>query len=219
MNIIIIGGGQVGSYIGQLMIESGNLVRIVENRAYTLSKLEKEFPTEFIIKGNGADPRVLEQAGIVSAEVVACVTGADEVNLVSATIAKFEFGVERVLARVNNPKNAWLFNETMGVDVKINQASLLATIIADQIDMENLTTLMTLNQGDSSIVSMTISQNSHVINQSIKDLELPVDIILISIERNGERLIPRGDTSLQAGDHILAYTTADQEKILCDRLR
>ena len=113
MRTIIVGGGQVGSYVARILIDAGRDVRVVEYREKPLAGLKNELPPEAIVNGDGADPKVLEQAGINDADVVAAVTGADEINLVTATIAKFEFGVDKVIARINNPKNTWLFTEEM----------------------------------------------------------------------------------------------------------
>jgi trk system potassium uptake protein TrkA len=120
MKVIIIGGGKVGSYIAELLMNSKCSIKVIEHRKNVLEKLKTEIPAEMIIYGSGTDPDVLESAGIADADVVAAVTGADEANLVASTIAKFEFNVPRVISRINNPRNAWLFNAGMGVDVALN---------------------------------------------------------------------------------------------------
>ena len=109
MNIIIIGGGKVGAYIAKLLLNDNYSVKVIENRKDVLDKLKKEIPEDNIVLGSGTEPNVLESSGITETDVVAAVTGADETNLVASTIAKFEFGVPRVIARVNNPQNMWLF--------------------------------------------------------------------------------------------------------------
>lgn len=214
MNIIIIGGGQVGAYVAKIMLEAGNKVRIIDHRQKVIDIISKSFAEDIILQGDGADLKILEKAGIHEADVVASVTGSDEINLVTSTIAKFEFGVERVIARVNNPKNDWLFTGEMGVDVKISQADLLANVIADQIDMENIVTLMRLNHGDNSIVEFTINRGSQADEKSLKELDIPNDVVLIAIQRGQENLVARGDTVLKAGDHVLAYIKTSEEKKL-----
>jgi trk system potassium uptake protein len=138
MKVIIVGGGQVGSYIASLLLTSGHEICIIENREKVYKKIEKEFPVNTLIFGSGSDPEILEAAGIYSANVVAAVTGTDEVNLVVATLAKLEFGISRVVARVNNPKNAWLFNSGMGVDVGINQAEILAHFVVNEMCINDI---------------------------------------------------------------------------------
>jgi len=138
MKAIIVGGGQVGAYIANLLIKNNYTVRMIENRENVIAKLRRDFPSEAIIHGNGTDPTILESAGIAKADVLIAVTGADETNLVASTISKFEFNVPRVIARVNNPKNAWLFNAGMGVDAGINQADLIAHLAVEEIDLKNV---------------------------------------------------------------------------------
>ncbi len=106
---IIIGGGQMGSYIAGLLLKNGCAVKIIDNRDKVVERLRVELPDNTIVVGSGTDPSLLESCGIADADVVAAVTGSDETNLVASTIAKFEFNVPRVIARVNNPKNTWLF--------------------------------------------------------------------------------------------------------------
>ncbi|MGX7199768.1 potassium channel family protein [Enterococcus nangangensis] len=214
MKIIIIGGGQVGSYVAKLMLKAGNQVKIIEQRERVIRFVEGEFPANVLVTGDGADPNILEKAGITDADVVAVVTGQDEINLVAATIAKFEFGVERVIARVNNPKNEWLFTAEMGVDVKISQASLLARIIADQIDMENIVTLMQLNHGDNSIVEITVNHGAEAENLPLKKIPIPQQTVIVAIQRQDENIPARGETILRAGDHLIAYTPTSEEAAL-----
>lgn len=212
MKVIIVGGGQVGTYVAKALLDSKNSVVVVEKRTRSLELLKENLPNDHIIEGDGADPKVLETAGVASADVIAFVTGADEVNLVGSTIAKYEYGVKRVIGRVNNPKNEWLFTDEMGVDVKVSQANLLANIIIDQIDLDNMVTLMRLNQGDNSIVQVTVRPDSKVAGAYVKDLDIPNDTILIAITRKNETIVPKGDTQLQAKDHILAFTGSEGQK-------
>lgn len=212
MNVLIIGGGQVGTYIAKALLESNNSVTVVEKRLKSLALLEQTIPSEHIIEGDGADPKTLEAAGITDADVVALVTGADEINLVASTIAKFEYGTPRVIGRVNNPKNEWLFTEDMGVDIKVSQANLLANIIIDQIDLDNMVTLMRLNKGDNSIVQATVCSGSKIAGAYIKDIAIPEDTILIAVKRGDQTIVPKGDTQLKEKDHLLAYTGLKGQK-------
>ncbi len=204
MKVIIIGGGQVGSYIGRLLLESKNEVTIIDNRPRVIAKLKTEFSEENILAGDGADPSVLEEAGIAGADALVSVTGADEVNLVASTIAKYEFGITRCIARVNNPRNAWLFDANNGVDVKVNQADLLAKIVINEIDLKNLFTLMKINRGEYSIIQVKVAKASASVNQEVKNLVIPDQTVLVAITRNHEVVIPRGDTVIMADDSILA---------------
>lgn len=211
MKVIIIGGGKVGAYIANLLIKNNCSVKVIENRKHVLQKLKKDIPEENIVSGSGTDPSVLERAGIADTDVVVAVTGADETNLVASTITKFEFGVPRVIARVNNPQNAWLFNSVMGVDVGINQADLMAHLVVEEMDLKNMLTLMKLNSGNYSIVQINVDSESSSVNKSIKDLVIPSNALLIAISRGKEVIIPRGDTVINKGDNILALADEDSQ--------
>lgn len=211
MKVIVIGGGQVGSFIGRILLENDAQVCIVENRERMLSKLHEEFADENIINGSGTDPQILEAVDIDQADAVVVVTGKDEVNLVAATIAKFEYGVERVIARINNPRNAWLFSDLMGVDVAVNQAELLTHIVIDEIDMASLATLLKINRGKQNLVQIGISANSHLKNKKVKDIDLPDSTRLISILRGNENFLVNGDTILRENDVVLAITDEDSQ--------
>jgi trk system potassium uptake protein TrkA len=206
MKVIIIGGGQVGAYLASLLLSNGHEIRVIENREVVFGRLEKELPQNMLVFGNGSDPAVLERAGIAEANVVAAVTGADEYNLVVSTLAKMEFGVPRVVARVNNPKNAWLFTSGMGVDVGINQADLMAHFVVEEMDLKDMFTILKLNRGKYSIVQMEVGQNAKAANHMLRDLSIPKGTLLIEIVRGESIIIPKGDTYIQQGDDILAFT-------------
>ncbi|MEC6748420.1 NAD-binding protein [Marinilactibacillus sp. XAAS-LB27] len=219
MKVIVIGGGQVGAYVARIMVEAQNDVCIIDNREKVIQYNQQEFKEEQIIYGDGADPKILERAGIYEADVVAAVTGADEINLVASTIAKFEFGIEKVIARVNNPKNEWLFTRDMGVDIPISQANLLARVISNQIDMNNMITLMKLNDKNASIVEVTVNTGSKADGATVKDIVISDNIVLIAVQRGNENMIVRGETVFQAGDHIFAYTDAEEDQTLYNLTR
>jgi len=209
LKVIIIGGGQVGEYIARLLLHNDCHVKIIEYREDVFEKLSKQLPQHNIIYGNGTDPDTLEFAGIANADVVAAVTGADEANLVASTIAKFEFNVPRIIARVNNPKNAWLFNAGMGVDVALNQADLLAYMVVEEIDFKNMLMLMKINHGAYSIVRMEVDENSEAADKLVSDLPIPSDAVLIGVYRGEEIIIPHGDTRIIGGDNILIFANEE----------
>ncbi|MEQ8196881.1 MAG: TrkA family potassium uptake protein [Clostridiaceae bacterium] len=214
MKVIIIGGGQVGSYLASLLLSNGHEILVIEKNEKTYNKLEKQFPQGTVTLGDGSDPEVLEKAGIASTNVVAAVSGADETNLVVSTLAKMEFGVPRVVARVNNPKNAWLYNSGMGVDVGVNQADVMAHFVVEEMNMKDMFTILKLNRGKYSIVQITVQKNSKADNQLLKDLSIPKDSVLIAITRNESLLIPKGNTRILAEDEVLALADEDSSKKL-----
>ncbi|MCE5259038.1 MAG: TrkA family potassium uptake protein [Chloroflexi bacterium] len=204
MFVLIVGGGKVGSHLASLLLAEGYRVKVIELRREHVDTLLKDLPAEVVVPGNGTDPEVLESAGIRQANVVAAVTGADETNLVASSLARFEFGVPRVIGRVNNPKNAWLYNPTMGVDVALSQADLMAHLIAEEMSLGDMMTLMKLMRGQYSLVQEKVHPASQAINQAIKALVLPDNCVLVAIIRKGQLLLPKGDTVLIEADEVLA---------------
>jgi trk system potassium uptake protein TrkA len=132
MKVIIVGGGKVGTSLALLLLGKGYSVKVIEAAREKISRLQQDLPPDVVALGNGTDPVVLEAAGILGVDVVAATTGQDETNLVVTNLARFAFNVPRVVARVNNPKNAWMFTPMMGVDVAVNQADLMASLIAKE---------------------------------------------------------------------------------------
>ena len=214
MNVIIVGGGFTGVYLAKLLLENHCSVKVLENRAKVFAKLQKDLPAVNIVNGSGTDPDMLESVGVSAADVFVSVTDTDEVNLVASTIAKFEFGVPRVIARVNNPKNAWMFNATMGVDSCVNQADLMAHLIIEGIDMKNMMTLLKVNRGDASIIQVRVAEGCQAAGKHIRDLSIPAKAVIIALFRGEESIIPRGDTMVQAGDDVLALADESAQAVL-----
>lgn len=218
MKVIIIGGGQVGAYLASLLLERGHEIKIIDIRETRIPILKQDLPQECVILGNGAEPHILESAGISHTDVVAAVTGSDETNLVIATLSRMEYGVRRVIGRVNNPKNAWLFQETMGVDAALNQADLMARLVAEEMTMGDMMTLLKLHGGQYSLVERIVDSASAVAGKAVKDLHLPVECVLVAILRGEQLILPRGDTSLLAMDKIVAITHTASLQGLADML-
>lgn len=130
MDIMIVGGGEVGSYLAALLLKEGHRVTVVEMREGAMAALRETAPGARCVQGDGSDPGVLEAAGVRTMAMVAAVTGADATNLVITGLARFAFEVPRVVARINIPHNSWMFIPAMGVDIALNQADLLAHLIA-----------------------------------------------------------------------------------------
>ena len=133
MNVLIVGGGNVGATLATRLRAAQHQVTLIEVRHEHLAALQRDFPAEMLVLGSGTEPSVLEAADIRQAAIVAALTGADETNLVITSLARFEFGVPRTIARVNNPKNAWLFTAEMGVDVALDQADLIDRMVLAEL--------------------------------------------------------------------------------------
>lgn len=218
MNVMIIGGGKVGTYLASLLLTGGHQVKLIEIRKEEIPHLQNDLSRDVVILGNGTDPNVLESAGIYNAQVVAAATGADEVNLVVTSLARFEFQVPRTIARINNPKNAWMFTPDMGVDVALNQADLMAHLIAEEMSLGDMMTLLKLRKGQYSLVEEKVAPESLAAGKAVRDLRLPEKCVLAVVIRKGELMIPDSDTVLQVADEVLAVVSTNHVKDLADLL-
>ena len=214
MFVLIVGGGKVGSHLASLLREEGHTIRIIDPRPDVLTKLHRELPADIIHPGDGTDPVRLEQSGIRKANVVAAVTGDDETNLVVTSLARFEYGVPRIIARVNNPRNAWLFTPEMGVEVALNQADLMAKMIAEEMSLGDMLTLLKLRKGEVEIVEEKIAQTAIANGKAVRDVPWPDGCTLVAVIRKGEVITPRGDTVLRAFDEVLAVVRTPQREAL-----
>jgi len=214
MFVIIVGGGKTGSYLARLLLDAGHQVKVIEDRPVVFERLKDELPEDTLICGDGSSPTVLEAAGIRNAQVLAAVTGEDEANLVVTTLGKFEFKVQRTIARVNNPKNTWLFTPEMGVDVALNQADVLAGLIVEEMSLGDMMTLLKLRKGAYSLVEEKVHPTAVAAGKMIRELDLPSECVVAAIIRRNKLMIPRGDTVFQPGDEILAVVHTSQTKQL-----
>ncbi|MEW6402354.1 MAG: TrkA family potassium uptake protein [Chloroflexota bacterium] len=204
MYVIIIGAGRTGSHLASLLNAQGHEVRLIEFRQEILANVHHEVPTEIVYEGDGTDPQVLEAMEIQRANVLAAVSSDDADNLVAASLARHHYGVRRVIGRVNNPRNAWLFTPEFGVDVALNQADIMAKLIEEEMSLGDMMTMLKLRRGKYSIVEEKINSGAPAIGMSIKDLPLSQNCIISGIIRNGEIVLPRGITMLEEGDEVLA---------------
>jgi trk system potassium uptake protein TrkA len=218
MNVIVVGGGNTGSYLTKLLLETGQHVVVVEERPSVLEKLKLELPPESIIAGDGSSPTVLEKAQVSHANVLAAVTGSDETNLVITSLARFEFNVPRVIARVNNPKNSWLFNSEMGVDVSLNQAEILAQLVAEEMSLGDMMTLLKLRRGNYSVVEEKIPPGAKGIGMALKQIDFQEQCVIAAIMRDGKMTLPRGDSVFQEGDEVVAITSPEGARKLAELL-
>ncbi len=210
MKVVIVGGGKVGAHLASLLLAEQHQVKVIESRVGEVRHLHDDLSAGTVIPGSGTDPETLEAAGIRDADVMAAVTGTDETNLVATSLARFEFGVPRTIARVKDPKNEWMFTQVMGVDVALSQASLMAHLIAEEMSLGNMTTLLKLSKGEYSLVEEKVHPAATAAGRKVADLHLPAECILAGVIREGQLIIPHGDTVLQPDDEVLAVVHASQ---------
>lgn len=218
MFVLIAGGGRTGARLANLLINENYKVRLIENRRNLLALLHQELPTESIYEGNAIDPSVLEQAGIREAHALAAVASDDATNLALCFLAKTMFGVPRTIARVNTPNNAWLFDEKFHVDVALNQADVLAHLIQEEMSLGDMMTLFKVRRGRYSVVEEKVAPGAKGIGIELKDMGLAEQCVIAAIIRDGKMTLPRGDSTLQAEDEIIAVTSPEGSQKLADLL-
>ncbi len=218
MFVLIAGGGRTGAQLASLLLSEDYKVRLVEHRPEILARLHQELPTESIYEGNYTDPEVLEEAGIRQAHAMAATTPDDATNLSLCFVARKMFGVPRTIARINNPRNAWLFNETFHVDVALNQANLLAHLIQEEMSLGDMMTLLKIRRGRYSLVEEKVEKGARAIGIPLKDLGLPHDCIIAAYIRDGQMTLPRGTTTFNEWDEVLAIASPEGAKQLAELL-
>jgi trk system potassium uptake protein len=209
MFVIIAGGGRTGAQLARSLLSENHTVHVIEYRKEVLARIHKELPTEVIYPGNPLDTQVLEQAGIKDAQVFAATNTSDAENLCLCFLVKERYKIKRTIARVNNPRDAWLFDSKFNVDVAVNQADILSRLIQEEMSLGDMMTLLKLKRGRYSLVEEKIPLRSKVCGVAIKDLNLPASCVVAAIIRKGEIVLPRGTTTLELEDEVLAITDTD----------
>lgn len=216
MNVMIIGGGKVGTYLAEKLLAEKHDVRLIEIREEERAHILLDIPSEALYIGNGTDPDTLEAVGIRNADVVAAVTGNDETNLVVTSLARFEFLSPRTIARVNHPKNAWLFNKDMGVDVAINQADMLSMMIQEEMSMGDMVTMQLLRKGNFLLVEEKVAPGSKALGKKISDLPLHKKGNLVAVIRADEVISINENLVFQVADEVLAVVHQSEKQALAE---
>jgi trk system potassium uptake protein len=218
MFVLIAGGGRTGARLASLLLNQNYKVRLIENRRNLLALLHQELPTEVIYEGNAIEPATLEQAGIRDAHVMAAVTSEDSINLVLCFLAKTMFNVPRTIARVNNPNNAWLFGEKFHVDVALNSADVLAHLIQEEMSLGDMMTLFKIRRGKYAVVEEKVPAGAKAIGIELKDMGLAEYCVVAAIIRDGQMILPRGDSIFQENDEIVAVASSEGAQKLAELL-
>ena len=211
MKVAVSGAGKVGSYIAADLLEAGHQVLVIEKDVDLVARKQASLAVEWVI-ADACELSSLAESGITDCECVVAATGEDQVNLVISLLAKQEFAVPRVVARVNHPKNQWLFNESWGVDVSVSTPHLLTALVEEAVSVGSLVQLLQFEGGDASLVEVTLATNSPAADKAIVELAVPRDASIVALVRQRRLLVPRGDTVLQVGDEVLALVTKESEE-------
>ena len=213
MKVLIAGAGKVGAFIAADLSAAGHDVTIVDvnpARVEQLRELESLAATA-VVAADACEVTELIAAGAETVDVVVAVTGDDEDNLVISMLAKQEFAVPRVLARVNHPENRWLFDQTWGVDVAVSTPHLLTALVEEAVSVGTLVRLMSLPGGRAHLVEVTLAEDTPVAGKDLAALPFPRNSTVVAVIRAGSVVVPRGDTTLFAGDEVLVLVNEESE--------
>ena len=213
MKVVIAGGGSVGRFIAQELASGGHEVTIVDNNVNVVQRNMRSGEPKGAtwLQADACEVSALAEAGCQGADVVASVTGDDEDNLVISLLAKQEFGVPRVVARVNSPKNEWMFNEMWGVDVAVSTPHLITALVQEAVSVGSFVRLLSFEGGKARLAEVRLAAGSPAVDKEIVDLGLPRDSTVVAILRSDRVVVPRGDTTLRESDEVIVLVTADSE--------
>ncbi|HLI40412.1 MAG TPA: TrkA family potassium uptake protein [Streptosporangiaceae bacterium] len=217
MRVTIAGAGAVGRSIAEELTENGHEVLLIDKDPAAI-KVDSVPRAEWLL-ADACEISSLDDAQLHRSSVVIAATGDDKVNLVVALLAKTEYGVPRVVARVNSPDNEWLYNESWGVDVAVSTPRLLSALVEEAVSVGDLVRLMTFGHSETSLVELTMPGDAPLVGQRVGEIEWPADTALVAILRESRVLVPQPDDPLQAGDELFFVTGEDVEEQLARLLR
>ncbi|MEV7181768.1 TrkA family potassium uptake protein [Kitasatospora sp. NPDC093679] len=212
MRVAIAGAGAVGRSIAGELLENGHDVLLIDKNPNSIS-VERVPMAEWLL-ADACEITSLDEAALQRCHVVIAATGDDKVNLVVSLLAKTEYGVPRVVARVNNPKNEWLFNESWGVDVAVSTPRLMSALVEEAVSVGDLVRLMRFSQGNANLVELTLAADTELVGTRVADVPWPVDTALVTIIREGRVLVPGKQDTLEAGDELLFVAAQEREEEL-----
>ncbi|GAA2414775.1 TrkA family potassium uptake protein [Actinomadura vinacea] len=216
MRVAIAGAGAVGRSIAQELLENGHEVLLIDKSPKAI-KVEMVPRAEWLL-ADACEIASLDDAALERCQVVVASSGDDKVNLVVSLLAKTEYGVPRVVARINHPKNEWLFNESWGVDVAVSTPRLLSALVEEAVSVGDLVRLMTFRQGEANLVELTLPEDAPLGGERVGSVSWPRDTALVAILREGRVLVPAADDTLEAGDELMFVASQDVEDELAELL-
>lgn len=211
MRVAIAGAGNVGTFIAEELLDNGHDVLVLEQVPETAAKLAPRSGLEVRV-ADACEVASLKEAGLEAYDVIVAATGDDEDNLVVSLLAKQEFAVPRVIARVNHPKNEWLFNESWGVDISVSTPHLITSLVDEAVSVGRLVRLFQLERGQVQLVEVTLAENAPVAGRAIREVDVPRDATFVAVVRDEHVVMARGDTVFHEGDEVLALVTPESEE-------
>jgi trk system potassium uptake protein TrkA len=212
VRVAIAGAGKVGRAIARELLSNYHQVLLIDKDPE--KGREGVVPGAEVLLGDTCEIAVLDEADLPGCQVLIAATGDDKVNLVVSLLAKTEYGVPRVVARVNHPKNEWMFDEAWGVDVAVSTPRMLSALVEEAVSIGDLVRLFTFRQGNANLVEMTLPANAAVVGSRVGDVTWPVDTALVSIIRDARVIAPSPDDTLESGDELLFVASSEQEAAL-----
>ena len=212
MFVIVVGGGKVGRYLINDLLKKGNKVVLIEHDQEKGAKIKEKYGVE-VIWGDGSEQKVLEKAGIEDCEAVLAVTEDDQDNLVICQLAERKYNIPRTFTRVNTPGNEKLFN-WLGVNVAVSSASILSALLDQEVTSKDLEVFFNKGQDNLKLVKITVPEDSPLVNKKLKDIDLPLESVLVTILRGDKPIVPRGNTRILGMDMILALAEGDLKEEL-----
>jgi trk system potassium uptake protein TrkA len=210
MKVAIVGAGNVGTSIATELGAGGHEVLLIDKDVDLVDRLRDDLDVT-LLAADGCEVSSLHAAGFATVDVAIAATGDDEDNLVISLLSKQEFAVPRVIARVNNTKNQWLFNESWGVDISVCMPIMMTAFVEEAVSVGSLVRLLQLERGHASLVEVTLADQSPAVGVSLADLDIPRDATVVAVVRQDHLIVPRGDTILEPGDEVLALVTGQSE--------
>jgi len=209
MRVAIAGAGNVGRSIANELIENGHQVMLIEKLPGRV-RPERVPEAEWIL-ADACEVASLQEAAVQRCDVVVAATGDDKVNLVVSLLAKTEFAVNRVVARVNRAENEWLFTEQWGVDVAVSKPRLMAALVEEAVTVGDLVRLMTFRRSEANLVEITLPESAPYVGHAVRDIPLPRDAALVAVLRGKRVLVPTPDDPVEAGDELIFVCTSEME--------
>jgi trk system potassium uptake protein len=215
MRVVVAGAGNIGRHLASDLHERGHDVTVIEQEPGHLEVAQEDAPEGIsFILGDACEPWVLDKADVRSTDVMVAATGDDEDNLVIALLSKQEYGVPHVVARVNHPKNEWLFTEQWGVDVPMSPPHVLTALVEEAVTVGDLIRIFKLERGQVALVEITLDERAPIAGRPLYELRLPQDSAIVAVLRGGHVVIPQPETRLVAGDEVLAIARPESEETL-----
>ena len=217
MRIIIMGGGKLGAHLAENMLDRKYTVHMIEQDKFLCRRLANKLDAE-ILCGDGTEISTLTDAETENADCFIAVTGSDQDNLVACQLAKRQFHVKKVIARVNNPRNMQAMR-AFGADIAVSSTEVITNLIEQEVDVAEMHLLATLNKGRAGICAMTLLPDTALRGRTLNDIWLPEGTLIISIVRGDALIIPNGSTVMQPNDEIVAVCENRSQKELLRILR